>query len=223
LERLNRVAKGFDVSIGFHSGSGKSAENYKIIGEITERRLEIKTSGRYTYEMGMALSQSSNPYDQELWNDWYNFTRELVIEGAFSSDPIRQKFARDFIIHTLTRENQTTIDIFRDEPTLRAKLESLQPSPDHMFHFEYNFLFILAAGGSTLRLGDHGPSGYTQRARFYSISEEARLHYSKNVINYIIFLAENTGLSQHGQAQKARTQLGGIKTYNELLEDIAIA
>mgnify|MGYP000688778809 CR=1 FL=1 len=41
------------------SGSGKSAENYRVMGEVTGGRLEIKTSGRYTYEMGRALFASS--------------------------------------------------------------------------------------------------------------------------------------------------------------------
>src|SRR5690606_31731515 len=44
------VCTKFGVSIGFHSGSGKSAENYRHMGEITGSNLEIKTSGRYTYE-----------------------------------------------------------------------------------------------------------------------------------------------------------------------------
>ena len=43
------VCAKFGVSIGFHSGSGKSAENYRVMGQVTGRALEIKTSGRYTY------------------------------------------------------------------------------------------------------------------------------------------------------------------------------
>src|SRR5690606_21947843 len=53
-----QVCQKFGVSIGFHSGSGKSADNYRLMGEITGSRLEIKTSGRYTYEMGRALHAS---------------------------------------------------------------------------------------------------------------------------------------------------------------------
>lgn len=74
-----RVCEVFGTSIGFHSGSGKSAENYRICGEMTKGHLEIKTSGvnlwealsltesagRYTYEFGKALSQSSDPQDQQ--------------------------------------------------------------------------------------------------------------------------------------------------------------
>jgi hypothetical protein len=59
IERQWRVCAPFGVSIGFHSGSGKSAENYRLMGEITGGHLEIKTSGRYTYEMGWALQTRS--------------------------------------------------------------------------------------------------------------------------------------------------------------------
>ena len=48
IEAQWRVCKQFGVSIGFHSGSGKSAENYQVMGEVTGSDLEIKTSGRYT-------------------------------------------------------------------------------------------------------------------------------------------------------------------------------
>ena len=56
IEKQWTVCRAFDASIGFHSGSGKSAENYQVMGEVTGGRLEIKTSGRYTYEMGAALA-----------------------------------------------------------------------------------------------------------------------------------------------------------------------
>jgi hypothetical protein len=52
IEKQWKVCREFGASIGFHSGSGKSAENYQVMGEVTGQRLEIKTSGRYTYEMG---------------------------------------------------------------------------------------------------------------------------------------------------------------------------
>src|SRR4029453_13119189 len=71
-----KICERFGVSIGFHSGSGKSGENYQICGRITRQRLGIKTSGRYTYEMGAALAVSSNASDRTLWQDWYAFTRE---------------------------------------------------------------------------------------------------------------------------------------------------
>jgi hypothetical protein len=79
------VCRRFDVGIGFHSGSGKSAENYRVLGEVTGGCLEIKTSGRYTYEMGVALAASSDPSDRALWDDWYRFTLELAVNGAFSA------------------------------------------------------------------------------------------------------------------------------------------
>ena len=80
-------------------------------------------------------------------------------------------------------------------------MHSLEPSPEHFFWFEYNFLYVLAAEGSPEKkaLGDHSPKGYQQRERFYSISDEGRLLYSKRVVEYILFLAENTGLASKDQ------------------------
>jgi hypothetical protein len=57
IKTLFSVAASFDVSIGFHSGSGKSADNYRVMGNMTKIRFEVKTSGRYTYEMGVALGK----------------------------------------------------------------------------------------------------------------------------------------------------------------------
>jgi len=98
------ICKAFGVSIGFHSGSGKSAENYQLCGRITGSRLEIKTSGRYTYEMGRALSASSNGVDQRLWQDWYKFTRTLATTSAFSDNEQERGMARRFIEHALELE-----------------------------------------------------------------------------------------------------------------------
>ena len=64
IEKQWAVCRNFGASIGFHSGSGKSAENYRVMGQVTGGRLEIKTSGRYTYEMGRALFASKNAADQ---------------------------------------------------------------------------------------------------------------------------------------------------------------
>lgn len=58
------VCKEFGVSIGFHSGSGKSYENYALCGRVTGSQLEVKTSGRYTYELGKALEASKDAGDQ---------------------------------------------------------------------------------------------------------------------------------------------------------------
>jgi len=87
----------------------------------------------------------------------------------------------------------------------RAALESLPPEPDHMFWFEYNFLYVLAADGRADKaaLGDHTPAGYQQRARFYSISPEGRLNFARNVASYLIFLAENTGLASAARCAAA--------------------
>ena len=156
ITRQWEVCRRFGASIGFHSGSGKSAENYRVMGEVTGGRLEIKTSGRYTYEMGRALFASKDAGDQALWRDWHRFTLELALTGAFSADATEQKMARVFITDALARAGRGT-EVFANPTVARAALESLPREPDHMFWFEYNFLYVLAAGGRAEKaaLGDH--------------------------------------------------------------------
>jgi hypothetical protein len=216
------VCEKFSVSIGFHSGSGKSAENYRVMGEVTGSRLEIKTSGRYTYEMGVALAQSQNPADATLWRDWYQFTVDMAVAGAFSPDATEQKMARVFVTTSLAAAGRPA-DVFASPATCRAALAALPPSPEHMTFFEYNFLYVLAAGGKPEKaaLGDHTAAGYAQRARFYAISPEARLIYSKGVAAYLIFLAETTGLAPAGRCAAARKLLSRYQSYAELVDGIS--
>jgi hypothetical protein len=216
------VCRAFDVSIGFHSGSGKSAENYQVMGEITGGRLEIKTSGRYTYEMGRALFSSADPEDQALWRDWYEFTRALAVAGAFSRDETERKMARSFISDALSKSGRS-VDVFSEAAATAAALKALEPSPEHMFWFEYNFLYVLAAEGRADKaaLGDHSPAGYQQRARFYRISDQARLAYGRNVADYLIFLAEHTGLASPQRCAGARRLLEGYRSYGAMLADIS--
>ena len=221
-EKQWAVCKQFGASIGFHSGSGKSAENYQVMGSVTGGHLEIKTSGRYTYEMGRALFASTNTADQTLWRDWYKFTLELAVAGAFSADATEQKMARVFITDALAKSAKGT-EVFANPTAARAALESLTPSPEHMFWFEYNFLFVLAAHGRAEKsaLGDHTPAGYRQRARFYSVSDEGRLHFAKNIASYIVFLAENTGLAPAATCAAARKLLAGYTSLDAMLNDIS--
>jgi hypothetical protein len=216
------VCEKFGVSIGFHSGSGKSAENYQVMGEVTGSALEIKTSGRYTYEMGVALSQSKNPSDAALWRDWYQFTLEMAVAGAFSSNVTEQKMARTFVSTSLAALGKLT-DVFASSENCRAALTDLPPSPDHMVFFEYNFLYVLAAAGKSEKaaLGDHSPAGYTQRARFYSISAEARLLFSQRIATYLIFLAENTGLATRDRCATATKLLESYTTIEAMFNDIS--
>lgn len=222
IERQWKVCRQFRVSIGFHSGSGKSAENYQVMGKVTGSRLEIKTSGRYTYEMGRALYASKNASDQALWRDWYRFTLELALLGSFSADATEQKMARVFVTDALAKSGKQT-DVFANPTVTRAALEALPPSPEHMFWFEYNFLHVLAAGGRPEKaaLGDHTPAGYQQRARFYTISDEGRLNFAKNIATYIVFLAENTALASAATCAAARKLLAGYTTLAGMLNDIS--
>jgi len=222
IEAQWNVCQKFGVSIGFHSGSGKSAENYQVMGQVTGSALEIKTSGRYTYEMGVALSQSKNAADAALWRDWYQFTIDMAVAGAFSADPTEQKMARVFITTALTAAGKPA-DVYASPATTRAALEALSPSAEHMFFFEYNFLYVLAAGGRAEKsaLGDHTPAGYAQRARFYAISPEARLIFARRVADYLIFLAENTGLATAERCAAARKLLNGYQTYQAFFDAIS--
>ena len=222
IEKQWGVCRQFGASIGFHSGSGKSAGNYQVMGQVTGGCLEIKTSGRYTYEMGRALFASKNTADQALWRDWYTFTLELALLGAYSADATEQKMARVFITDALAKSGHGT-DVFANPTVTRAALESLPPSPEHMFWFEYNFLHVLAAGGRAEKaaLGDHTPAGYQQRARFYGISDEGRLNFARNIANYIVFLAENTGLAPAATCAAARKLLERYTTLDEMLNDIS--
>jgi hypothetical protein len=222
VQQAWKICEAFGTSIGFHSGSGKSADNYRLCGRITGSRLEIKTSGRYTYEMGRALAASSHAVDQALWRDWYRFTRELAVQSAFSDNEQERTMARSFIARTLQDEKRA-VDVFSTRETCAAALEALSPSPDHMFWFEYNFLFVLAAGGSSAKsaLGDHSPAGYQQRARFYAISPEGQLAYARNVALYLCFLAETTGQASAEACKAARQRLTRFTSYAELLADIA--
>jgi hypothetical protein len=92
-----------------------------------------------------------------------------------------------------------------------------------MFWFEYNFLYVLAAHGRSDKaaLGDHGPAGYAQRARFYGISDEGRLLYAQGVARYLCFLAETTGLAKPEVVANARQQLRGYTSYGDLVDSIA--
>jgi hypothetical protein len=224
IRRQWDVCRRFDASIGFHSGSGKSAGNYRVMGEVTGGRLEIKTSGRYTYEMGAALASSTDARDAALWRDWYRFTLEMALAGAFSRDATERNLARVFITTSLTDAAPAPGEqLFASADTCRAVLEALPPSPDHMFFFEYNFLFVLAAGGRPDKkaLGDHSAAGYRQRARFYAIGPDARLRYLKRVAEYIAFLAEHTGLASSNRVAAARRRLERYASLDEMLADIA--
>jgi hypothetical protein len=174
--------------------------------------------------MGRALAASSDENDRALWRDWHRFTRELAVGSAFADNEQERSMARSFIVRTLEAEDQSA-DVFASPATCASALGSLVPSPEHMFWFEYNFLFVLAAGGHSEKsaLGDHTPAGYRQRARFYAISAEAKLLYAKNVAEYLCFLAETTGQSTTEVCASAKQRLARFESYQALLDDIAPA
>lgn len=219
--RLYQIMSKFGTAFGFHSGSGKSAENYQVCGRLTQSHLEIKTSGRYTYEFGRALCHSTQAADQALWKEWYQFTRDMVVEGAFSKDETQKNMARLFLERTFRDEKLDALLNFKDKKTLTKGLDALKPSPDHTFWFEYNFLFVLAGGGSPKNLGDHGPAGYKQRKRFYAISDDTRFAFTRGIARYLIFLAENTGIVTTARANEARGRLEKFQSYGEIIRDVS--
>ena len=141
----------------------------------------------------------------------------MAVAGAFSHDDTEQKMARTFITTSLGRDS-----VFDSPASCRAALEALPPSPGYMFFFEYNFLYVLAAGGrpDKAALGDHSPAGYAQRARFYAIGPEARLNFSRAIASYIIFLAENAGLAKPDFCRDARQRLENYATVDAMLAEI---
>jgi hypothetical protein len=171
--------------------------------------------------MGAALSASRDPSAQALWRDWYRFTVDMAVAGAFSADEAERRMARSFIVDALAKAGRSA-DPFGNPQACRGVIEALPPSPEHMFFAEYNFLFVLAAGGrpDKASLGDHSPAGYRQRARFYAISPEGRLRYSRGVAAYIVFLAEQTGLAAPEICAAARKRLDGYARLEDLLGDI---
>jgi hypothetical protein len=177
--------------------------------------------------MGRALFASKDAGDQALWSDWYKFTVELALAGAFAADATERKMARSFIVDALVKagaaKDAAAADtVFGDAASARRAVEALAPSPEHMFWFEYNFLHVLAADGRADKaaLGDHTAAGYRQRARFYAISAEGRLGFAKNVASYILFLAENTGLAPAARCADAKAKLAAAGSLEELLDGI---
>ena len=146
----------------------------------------------------------------------------MAVAGAFSSNVTEQKMARTFVSTSLAALGKLT-DVFASSENCRAALTDLPPSPDHMVFFEYNFLYVLAAAGKSEKaaLGDHSPAGYTQRARFYSISAEARLLFYQRIATYLIFLAENTGLATRDRCATATKLLESYTTIEAMFNDIS--
>ena len=130
--------------------------------------------------------------------------------------------ARSFIVASLPAPVDSAA-VFYSPAACRAALATLSPSPEHMLFFEYNFLFVLAAGGQAVKsaLGDHTPAGYAQRARFYAISDEARLRYAQGVAGYLVFLAETTGLAPAATCAAARQRLEACTSYSQLVAQVA--
>jgi hypothetical protein len=152
--------------------------------------------------------------------DWYTFTKDLVVTSAFSQNAIQNKFAREFINQTFAMEKIAIDSVYSSPESLTKAIDLMKSSPEHVFWFEYNFLFVLAAQGSIHRLGDHSVEGYRQRSRFYEISDNAKLLFAKRIVEYIFFLCESTGMAEAEVVNEARKKCAAFKQYKDLLEDI---
>jgi hypothetical protein len=134
-----------------------------------------------------------------------------------------KEMARSFILdaYKVLKRSEPS-ELFSSVDTCMKCLRELPQEPDLMFWFEYNFLYVLAANGSAEKknLGDHSALGYAQRKRFYTISEEGRLNFCKQVAKYIIFLAENTGLVDSAKCDAVRAKLNKYEDYNSFILDI---
>ena len=223
VTRIWKVCEKFEVSIGFHSGSGKSAENYRLVGEITGSRLEIKTSGRYTYEMGRALHASTNPADQALWSDWYAFTLELAVSGCFSQDETERSMARDFVAQTLEEADAVSEaeTIFASPEACRVALQALEPSPITLGLSTTFSMFSLRAAALKSRPGRPFSGRYRQRCPFLLHQRRGPPRFAQNAAKYILFLAETTGPAPAETCEVASNELNAYPMFADFLAGIA--
>ena len=74
------------------------AGHRRPLGNQNQRTLHLRN--------GPSARASKNSSDQALWRDWYTFTLELALIGAFSTDATEQKMARIFIDDALAKSGQ---------------------------------------------------------------------------------------------------------------------
>ncbi|MEO7038153.1 MAG: hypothetical protein ABI548_29565 [Polyangiaceae bacterium] len=186
-----------------------------------------------TFLLENALSIATNPcIPQDFWLNWPRLRTRLDSGQGLTRHPLSevQTALGSFSLledadgdHAwVLRGDANAAHVFADSESCSA-LDSLHPNPEHMFWFEYNFLYVLATQGRAQKsaLGDHTAEGDRQRARFYAVSEAGRLAYAKNVAEYLLFLAETTGMASDGACSTARAKLASYETSAALLVDIA--
>jgi hypothetical protein len=138
----------------------------------------------------VALFASKNAADQALWRDWYRFTLELALLGAFSADATEQKMARVFITDALAAGKARRTTCLPAPAATRGALEALPPPGPHVLvRVQFPLRARRRRPAEKAALGDHTPAGYQQRARFYAISDEGRLQLRQERRRYIVFLA----------------------------------
>ena len=148
---------------------------------------------------------------RHLWRDWYVFTIDMAIAGAFSSDPTEEKMARAFISNALGSppKNGARMNPFASANLLPQQRSKRCRRARTTWFSSIQLSFVLAAGGrpDKTALGDHSPAGYAQRARFYSITAELGSTLPGPLPRYIVFLAATTGLVDANRCATAAARL----------------
>ena len=107
---------------------------------MCEGNLEVKTSGRYTYELGKALCASPEKSDNDLWIEWYNWSLKLAVQSSFTDDETEKNMARSFITETFNKDEafgSVPDGTWDSAEKCLETLQKLAPSPNHMVWFEY--------------------------------------------------------------------------------------
>jgi hypothetical protein len=181
IEKQWAVCRQFGVSIGFHSGSGKSAENYQVMGSVTgqpprdqdQRPLHLRDGPRALRLVRIPPTRRSGATG--IVHPRARPRRRLQHRRHRAEDGARLHHRRARQVRPRHRQVSPAPTATPRRPRVAAA------EPEHMFWFEYNFLYVLAAGGRAEKaaLGDHTPAGYQQRARFYGVSAEGRLLFAR--------------------------------------------
>ena len=219
------MCRAFDASIGFHSGSGKSAENYQVMGAVTGGHLEIKTSGRYTYEMGVALCDVEESCRMRrcgatgiaLRSTWRWPARSAAMP------PSRRWRARSSRRRWASAGGAVLPKICSIRRRRAARCSRrCRRARNTCSSSSTTFSTCLppAAVPTRPRSAITLPAGYAQRARFYAISHEARLNFAKAVADYIVFLAATTGLVEANRCATAAARLERYTSLEEMLAEI---
>jgi hypothetical protein len=130
--------------------------------------------------------------------------------------------ARTFITDALAKTGRSTEPFATDRNARRPRVA--HPEPEHMFWFEYNFLYVLAGGRPRREIRVRRPLARPATSSALASTRsanEGRLNFARNIASYLIFLAENTGLASAAACAAARTLLGRYTSLDAMLADVS--